>query len=336
MNAFRPVCAGCGQPVAGEYIKALGAVWHPKHFVCAGCHRPIGSDSFLSHNNAPYHKECYNQFVAPRCTYCGKPLLGKFQLYNGVPYHAECYSQFVAPRCAYCGKPLVSRFLIDHWGTKFCQEHQQQYPSCAYCGRLVAPQQQERGAETVRCPTCRADAVETIEEAKPLYARVVHWASSQGLTYNNLPLKLELCDRTKLAQLLHERSSTHSLGVTMSTTYTENGRIVRTAVSGVAILHGLPAPLFQGVTMHELGHVWLVVHGVRNLPAWAEEGFCELLAYRYYQYLNTPEAHYHASSIEKNPDPAYGDGFRRLHALEEKYGFARLLTVLDTTKQLPR
>jgi LIM domain/Protein DA1 len=304
MNAFRPVCAGCGQPVAGEYLQALGAVWHPEHFVCAGCHRPVKGDRILVH--------------------------------NGAPYHTECYAQFVAPHCAYCGKPLIGEFLIDHWGTKFCKEHQQQYPHCEYCGRLVPPQQRERGTEVVRCPICRSSAVETKEEAQPLYARVVVWTKSQGLTYNNLPLTLELCDRAKLALLLRERSGPHSLGVTTSTTYTQDGHVARTEVSGIAVLQGLPATLFQGVTMHELGHVWLIVHGVRDLPAWAEEGFCELLTYRFYQYLNTPEAHYRASSIEKNPDPAYGDGFRRLRALADKYGFPRLLNIVDTTKRLPR
>jgi hypothetical protein len=230
----------------------------------------------------------------------------------------------------------MGEFLIDHWDTKYCKEHQKQYPSCAYCGRLVPPQQQERGAEVVRCSVCRSSAIETIEEAKPLYSRVVHWASSQGLTYNNLPLKLELCDRAKLVQLLRGRSGSHSLGATMSTTYRQDGRVVHTEVSGVAILHGLPATLFQGVTMHELGHVWLIVHGIQGLPTWGEEGFCELLAYRYYQHLQTPEACYHASSIEKNPDPAYGDGFRHLRTLVDKYSFSSLLSILKTSKQIPR
>jgi hypothetical protein len=230
----------------------------------------------------------------------------------------------------------MGEFLVDHWGTKFCKEHQQQYPACTYCGRLVPPQQQERGAEVVRCTVCRSNAIETIEEAKPLYARVVRWAGSQGLTYNKLPLSLELCDRSKLALLLRERSGAHSLGATTSATYSQNGHIVRTDVSGVAILQGIPATLFQGVTMHELGHVWLIVHGVCGLPMWAEEGFCELLAYRYYQDLNTPEGRYYALSTEQNPNPAYGDGFRQLHALADKYGFPRLLSILDTTKQLPR
>ena len=368
MSAFRPVCAGCGRPVEEKYLQALGKVWHPEHFVCKGCGRPIRGESFTLDDGAPYHAECYNQFVAPRCAHCGKPLLGEFLLHdgkqyheecynqfvaprcahcgkplsgqffvhNGASYHTECYSQFVAQRCAYCGKPLLGEFLVDHWDTKFCKEHQQQYPHCAYCGRLVPPQQQERGVEIVRCPICRSSAVETIEAVKSPYARVILWAKSQGLTYSDLPPRPELCNRAKMAQLLRGRDGSHSLGVTQSTAYTESGRTIRTQVNGIAILHGLPTTLFQGVTMHELGHVWLIMHGIQNLPPWAEEGFCELLAYRYYQHLNSPEARYHASSTEKNPDPVYGDGFRRLRTLCDKYGFSRLLTILDTTKQLPR
>jgi hypothetical protein len=88
--------------------------------------------------------------------------------------------------------------------------------------------------------------------------------------------------------------------------------------------------------MHELGHVWLIVHDIRGLPIRDEEGFCELLAHRYYQHLDTPDARYHASSIEKNPNPVYGDGFRHIHALAEKYSFSRLLTNLVAEKRFPR
>ena len=135
--------------------------------------------------------------------------------------------------------------------------------------------------------------------------------------------------------MLQERHATHSLGATTSATYSQNGRVVRTEVNGIAVLQGLPSMLFQGVTVHELGHVWLIVHGIHTLPAWAEEGFCEWLSYRYYLDTNTSESLYYRKGIEQNLDPVYGEGFRRIRALIEQVGFPRLIETLQTTKRLP-
>ncbi len=121
----------------------------------------------------------------------------------------------------------------------------------------------------------------------------------------------------------------------MSTTHTQNWQVVRTEVNGVAVLEGLPSMLFQGITIHELGHVWLIVHGVKGLPSWAEEGFCELMTYRYYTQLDTPESRYHAEGIERNPNPVYGDGFRRVREIAGAMGFQRFVETLQTTKRLP-
>src|SRR5579859_881842 len=212
MWAAQPVCKGCGQPIAGNYLTALGVTWHPEHFLCAACGLPIGESSF--------------------------------QLHQGSPYHTPCYVQRIAPRCAYCGKPLVGEYLIDHWGTRYCKEHQQEYPSCAYCGRLVAPQQQEPGlkhGDTVRCPVCRSSAIEDMAEAKPLYQQVKQWIGHQGLVYNSLPLKLDLCGPTRLAALSQGSRQIHALGATFSSMSLMNERVVNTEVSGVAVLRGLPA-----------------------------------------------------------------------------------------------
>ncbi|MBA2395138.1 MAG: protein DA1 [Ktedonobacteraceae bacterium] len=301
--AIQPTCKGCGQLIWGDYLNALGATWHPEHFTCAVCGRPINGTSF--------------------------------QVHQGDPCHFECFRERIAPRCAYCGKPLVGEYLVDQWGTRYCKEHQSQYPHCAYCGRLVPPQQQEQRNDGVRCPVCRSTAIETAEAAKPVFSQLIRWVGAQGLRYNNLPINLELCDRTKLAHYLGEHTPMHSLGATMSTTYMQAGRPLRTEVRGVAVLHGLPSTLFQGVTIHELGHVWLVVQGISNLPTWAEEGFCELLSYRYYSQLDTPEGRYHATAIERNPDPVYGEGFRRVRAIVDATGFPRFIESLQTTKRLP-
>jgi LIM domain-containing protein/protein DA1 len=306
MVLSQPVCKGCGQPIWGNYFSALGGTWHPEHFVCAACGRPIVDASF--------------------------------NLHQGAPMHVTCYANQVAPRCAYCGKPLLAEYYVDSWGTAYCKEHQREYAHCVYCGRLVPPGQEERpssSSEAVRCSICRASAIETAAEAKPLFTHVKDWVGSQGLVYNSLPLSLELCDRARLMTLLRGRSQVHSLGATVSSTYTQNGRVVRTEIGGVAVLRGLPATLFQGVTVHELGHVWLVVHGIASLPAWSEEGFCELLSHRLYTQMDTPESRHRALAIEQNGDPIYGAGFQRVRARADALGFARLLDGLCTTKALP-
>jgi DNA-directed RNA polymerase subunit RPC12/RpoP len=366
----QPVCKQCGQLIFGNYITALGATWHPEHFVCAACHKPIGDASFHEYKGRPYHAECYLQQVAPRCAYCGKPLVGQYEVVDGKPYHPECYENYVAPRCAYCGKPLLGQYQIyqgksyhpacfrDHvaphcvycgkpltaehivnfWGEHYCKEHQAQYPACAFCGRLVLPQQQETGPQksnSIRCPVCRSTAIETLNQAEPIFDRLKQWMVKQGLTFNNIPLTLELCDRATLSVYMRERGEPHTLGVTRSTTHSVNGREVRTEVNGIAVLRGMPKSLFQGVCIHELGHAWLVIQGIKGLPSWSEEGFCELLSYRYYTEMNTLESRYHIKGIEENPSPIYGDGFRRIRAIADRMGFSRFVEELRTSKRVP-
>ncbi len=368
--ASQPICKGCGQPIYGRYITALGATWHPEHFVCAACKQPITDASFNTHNGLPYHTQCYLNQVAPRCAYCGKPLTGQYYEHEGKRYHAECYREHIVPRCAYCnqpimsqyyehegkryhtecyrehvapgcaycGKPLMGQYLVDYWGTHYCKEHEGEYPHCAYCGRLVPPSQQEHGirrGEPVRCPICRSSAIETSDQAQPIFQRLMQWTTRQGLQYNNYQIKLTLVDRATLTALLKDRSIKDSLGVTSHSAHTINGRVVRIEVDGISVLRGLPSILFQGVTVHELGHAWLAVQGIQGLPPWAEEGFCELLAYRFYKEMNTLESRYHAEGIERNKDQTYGEGFRRVRAISDAKGFQRLVETLRTTKRMP-
>ena len=60
-----------------------------------------------------------------------------------------------------------------------------------------------------------------------------------------------------------------------------------------------------------------------------------MLAYRYYTHLSTPESRYYAESIERNPHPIYGEGFRRVRAISDAKGFQRLVETLRTTKRMP-
>ncbi|PZW32891.1 protein DA1 [Thermosporothrix hazakensis] len=305
----RLICKGCGQPVQARVLWALGAPWHPEHFLCAACGRPITEASFNE--------------------------------YQDAPYHTECYMQTVLPRCAYCGKPLVGEYVVDPRGRKLCREDAEQCTPCQFCGSLISPEEQERGTGLYRCSACRATAIETAEDAKPFYRQVVQWIGQEGLRYYNLPLSLELCSREKLASYMAHRVTAKggreadSLGVTRSTTYTQNGQVIRRTIDGVAILEGLPAAVFQGVVAHELGHVWLAVHAIATPSPREEEGFCELLAYRLYHHQATAEARLQIVRMERNPDPIYGEGFRQVRALSERLGFQQLLTALLQARRWP-
>lgn len=331
-------CKYCGQAVLGEYVTALGETWHPEHFLCAACGKPLRGGKFQVVQGKPYHPECYLTYQAPRCSYCGAAIAESYIEYEGKYYHSRCYYDHVVPRCVYCHKSLLGRYLVDAWGNKFHTQHQQEYPSCSFCGRLIPPQQQMPGwqfNENQRCPVCRSTAIESAEQAQPLFSQLKSWIGQQGFRFNQLPLRLELCDRSRLEYLLQGRSTVHPLGVTLSSTQMQNGRVLSSRVEGVAVLQGMPATLFAGVVLHELGHVWLTVHRIESLPLWAEEGFCQLLSYRYYVSLDTPEARYRAASIERETDATYGEGFRRMRALAERLGFERLVERLLVAKALP-
>lgn len=332
------VCHACGQPVLGQYIRALGATWHPDHFRCAGCGQPIAEKEFQVAQGRPYHPACYLDQQASRCAYCGQPVAGSPVQFDEKAYHSSCFYDHVVPRCIYCQQPLLGKYLVDVWGGKYCPHHQTQYPRCSFCGRLIPQEQQTAGWRAYgseRCRVCRLDAIDAIEQALPLFQQCKRWIAGQGFRFHQLPLRLELHDRAALLDMLHGRAVNHPLGVTLSSRRIQGGRAYSSSIEGVAVLQGMPAMLFAGVVLHELGHVWLTVHGIESLPPWGEEGFCQLISFTYYTDLETPEARLHASSLESERDPVYGEGFRRVRALAGGAGLKHIVEVLQTTRRLP-
>jgi len=309
------ICKSCAQPIRGNYLSALNADWHPEHFCCTVCHQPITDDRFYIHGEEPCHPACYEKKLARRCTICNKALLGAYQM-NG-------------------------------WGDHFCSEHVKELAACHYCGRLVphvSKRMRRRAVEHISCDTCSATAVATIEQAQLHLPRLIAWVETQGTLFRQKNFRLEVLDRADFSA--REGGRRDPLGLTTSTRYLRNKRVDHTKLESVAILRGLPLTLFEGVCVHELGHVWLVQHNIVNLPTVEEEGFCELLAHRYYLSAPTvvaPDAagidsnatRVYARNIAESSNPVYGDGFRKLNRLEERIGFAQIIKSLLRKKKLP-
>lgn len=299
------ICKSCSKPISGTHLTALDADWHPEHFCCIVCQQPIAEDRFL--------------------------------VFEGQPCHATCYEKSIAPRCTICNKALAGKHQINYWDERFCSDHAKEYASCSYCGRLVphiTKRMRRRSVENISCDSCRSTAIENAAQARLLMPKLAAWIEEQGVYFRQKTFRIEVLDHADFMSRSGGRRD--PLGLTSSTRYMRNKRVVDHArVESVAILQGLPRTLFEGVCIHELGHVWLVQQNIVNLPAVDEEGFCELLSHHHYIQGGSQAHLFYARGIAENSSPVYGDGFRKLKRLEERIGFEQIIKSLLRKKKLP-
>ena len=65
------------------------------------------------------------------------------------------------------------------------------------------------------------------------------------------------------------------------------------------------------------------------------EGFCELLAFLYFEDDASPEARYYAEGIKNNQDKLYGDGFRYLRSVCDTHSFIPLVKSIQANGKIP-
>ncbi len=297
------ICPQCHRPIRGISVQALDKHWHPGHLKCALCQTPIG--------------------------------LSPFYQYNGQVFHIECHSAHKSTDCIYCGKNSAD--CHNYWGEKFCCKHSAELPKCRYCSRLILPHwRNSHSPDDMRCAICRKSAVETIEQAQHILPTLVQWLETQGIRFYYLDRRIGLLEPVQLGQFVQTTNRSDLLGALRSFIGYEGKKVKAVEIKGLVVLRGIPKPLFQGVVIHELGHVWLLENRILTLPPWAEEGFCELLSHRFLSQIKTKEGLYYAKMIEDQRDDVYGKGFHRLKRLSEKIGFLPLIAHLREFRELPR
>lgn len=62
----------------GPFVVALGKTWCPDHFVCQNprCGQKLLDIGFVEEGGFLYCEKDYEQYFAPTCTKCGKPIVG--------------------------------------------------------------------------------------------------------------------------------------------------------------------------------------------------------------------------------------------------------------------
>ncbi len=275
--------------------------------VCSQCGQTVkpGTRYIVSQGKTFCSRKCFIQTL-PECTICGK------RSFTGGIYAMDhsffaCTDCMKLPRCFSCQIPARGTRLSD--------------------GRVI-------------CPVCARTAVSNPSRARSLFNEVRDvMRVSLGIGTRH-PIHFSMVDPS----VLHRLSGNHSDGmpeqglfkydaeVEKVTTRDYLGRKVGEEVykTGqkvqIFVLNHLPQARMEYVIAHELAHDWMTAHypGIRDLQI--REGFAEYIAWRYNQYKKRRQLNL---SIENNPDPVYGDGFRKIRRLAEKRGFNGLRQYLD-------
>ena len=337
-KAGNPVCNYCHHEIdSGQYIQAGNKYYHPDHFLCDYCNRPIGETKFILVGNKKYHADCYEENLAPRCAYCGKSLGRNFVRYEGKDYHKSCYEQHVAVRCSLCGKIIEGEYLVDYWGNKYHSYHKDSIPGCDFCGRLFSDPRagggESFGENHHICNMCKRTAVKNLKNAEALLLDIRHKLAEKGIIIRSNDIELELVSEETLMKLSHSERA-DKFGLTKYETESFGGMPFSREFK-IYILKGLPLMYYYSTAAHELMHVWVYLNSPEDIEAQLNEGSCNYAAKLILDMQDDPLAAYVLENLERNPDPVYGDGYRRVEKLVKNRGIKYWLEHIAFDPEFP-
>lgn len=202
----------------------------------------------------------------PVCGACGGAIAGTYLSLDEQTYHEACFWERVAPRCANCHELIADRYYADYWGERLCPRCNDACPRCRYCSRRAAGGAAGTSGDSL-CTACRSAAVITAADAEPRLRAMFAWLAGQGLA---VPLRTRLCvelrEEAQMKPWLDD-GDPQPWGLARKRPRRPGGQPLPGSRPDKIILQlGLPSPLFEGVAVHELGHIWLGAHAVTGLP----------------------------------------------------------------------
>ncbi|MCP4705732.1 MAG: protein DA1, partial [candidate division Zixibacteria bacterium] len=171
---------------------------------------------------------------------------------------------------------------------------------------------------------------DNIREAEKLMSFITQKLNKYGLKIDLTNVELKLVDRNHLANLAHSRTKDFS-GFTKFIGKKTQYETVSTKFE-IFILHGMPKDRFRATMAHELMHVWLYSYAPMDMDPALTEGSCNYASYLLLQNDRSKEVAYILSSMEKDPDIFYGDGYRRVKKLVRRLGIEVWLEYLEDNK----
>lgn len=293
---------------AGLFCLLLFSLNAEDHLSCSHCKREIRPGSrYLKVKDKIYcSKPCYIQTL-PECTVCGKRSFtgGIYAMDHSFFACTECMN---LPRCFSCLIPTPSNIRLS--------------------------------GERVLCPVCARTSVASPAQAQTIFNEVRNTMRfSLGIATRH-PIQFSLIDPVTLHRLSGARSEPlveqglfrYNVDVERVTKRDYLGRKIgenlykKNEAVWIYVLDHLPRSRMEHVMAHELAHDWMTAFYPGIQEEWIREGFAEYIAWRYNQYK---KRHALNQRIENNPDPVYGEGFRRIRKIVQTRGFSGLKQFLE-------
>ncbi|KAG1720052.1 hypothetical protein EDB19DRAFT_1779580 [Suillus lakei] len=153
-------CAGCGGPIIGRIVSAMGQRWHPGCFRCSACNELLEHVSSFEHEGKPYCHLDYHENFAPRCFHCKTAIiderfitlddeaLGKRTYHEQHFFCAECGDPFLPPSSGGGGLTVTGdgEFDLDddvgftvYKGHPYCEacHVRLRMPKCKRCNKSI-------------------------------------------------------------------------------------------------------------------------------------------------------------------------------------------------------
>lgn len=295
-------CEYCGKPITKKFLVVDNKYFHPEHFLCA---------------------------------YCSKPIEGMYNSKDGKYYHPNCYVESEIPKCSVCGNPLTGKYIKDSYGNQYHESHEREYQHCDNCYRLICTKITNGGVKYNDgrniCNLCFKNSVQNNELFPGFMMKVINSLRDIGLELKDRNISIAAVDRKKLKTIAGDSYSVSMRGFSNIQSETvRKGRTQRSTSSyTIYILSGAPREYIESTIAHELMHIWLYQNTHNEHASELEEGSCNFISYLYLKKVNSKIAEEIISQLMNDPDPVYGNGFRKVHKL---FGGRYLVELLNFLK----
>ena len=274
------------------------------------------------------------------CAWCGRPIEGAFLKYEGKVYHEACWKEHVAPRCSLCGGILQGAYLKDFWGNTYHASHASDASRCEYCGRFISEKLTHGGVVYSDgrqvCNLCRETAVDDLDRVGALMKEAASRLGEVGLSVDLQGVGLRLIDGDEMRSRFGSRYGKQRGHTEFEWTETRDEQGVRRSRTiTVYLLSGMPRLDAVAVLAHELTHVWRFARSEGRIDEALEEGSANYAASLVLARYPGERTAFLLQGMMDDPDPAYGEGYRRVRKYVEERGVPEWLDLLAQGARLP-